>query len=102
MFGDQAIDYATFGPQVLALAREVLDEFSASRGREGEKLALMIVDRVNAIRDIVRRMREDLWPAIEAGELRIPIDRTFPLEQAAEAQAHMKANAHFGKIVLTT
>ena len=56
MFGDQSIDYATFGPQVLALAREVLDEFSASRGREGEKLALMIVDRVNAIRDIVRRV----------------------------------------------
>ena len=56
MFGDQAIDYATLGPQVLALAREVLDEFSASRGREGEKLALMIVDRVKAIRDIVARV----------------------------------------------
>jgi NADPH2:quinone reductase len=53
------------------------------------------------IREIVRRMREDLWPAVEAGELRVPIDRTFPLDQAAEAQAHMKANAHFGKIVLT-
>lgn len=56
MFGDQSIDYATLGPSVLALAREVLDEFSASRAREGEKLALMIVDRVNAIRDIVRRV----------------------------------------------
>ena len=55
MFGDHSIDYATLGPAVLALAREVLDEFAASRGREGEKLALMIVDRVNAIRDIVRR-----------------------------------------------
>ena len=56
MFGDQSIDYAAFGPPVLALAREVLDEFSASRGREGEKLAEMIVDRVNAIRDIVTRV----------------------------------------------
>lgn len=56
MFGDQSIDYAAFGPRVLALAREVLDEFAASRGREGEKLAAMIVDRVNAIRDIVRRV----------------------------------------------
>ena len=54
MFGDQSIDYAAFGPRVLALAREVLDEFAASRGREGEKLAAMIVDRVNTIRDIVR------------------------------------------------
>ena len=56
MFGDQSIDYAAFGPPVLALAREVLDEFSASRGREGEKLAEMIVDRVNSIRDIVARV----------------------------------------------
>jgi len=56
MFGDQSIDYAAFGPAVLALAREVLDEFVASRGREGEKLAVTIVDRVNAMRDIVRRV----------------------------------------------
>jgi len=54
MFGDQSIDFAAMGPQVLGLARQVLDEFSASRGREGEKLAAMIVDRVNAMRDIVR------------------------------------------------
>jgi uncharacterized protein (TIGR00255 family) len=53
MFGDQSIDFATFAPQVLALARQILDEFSASRGREGEKLAATIVDRVNAMRAIV-------------------------------------------------
>jgi uncharacterized protein (TIGR00255 family) len=41
---------------VLALARTVLEEFTASRGREGEKLAEMIIDRVNAMRDIVRRV----------------------------------------------
>ena len=56
MFGDQSIDYAALAPQVLALAREVLDEFAASRAREGEKLAIMIVDRVRAIRDIVARV----------------------------------------------
>ena len=56
MFGDQTVDFAAFGPPVLALAREVLDEFAASRGREGEKLATTIVDRVNAMRDIVHRV----------------------------------------------
>ena len=56
MFGDQSIDFVAMGPQVLALARQVLDEFTASRGREGEKLAAMIVDRVNAMRDIVRQV----------------------------------------------
>src|SRR5215475_5236144 len=52
------------------------------------------------VRTIVKAARADLWPAIEAGKLHLPIDKTFPLSQAAEALAHMKANAHFGKIVL--
>jgi NADPH2:quinone reductase len=46
-------------------------------------------------------MRADLWQAVEAGKLALPIDRTFPLDEAAAALAHMKANNHFGKIVLT-
>ena len=45
--------------------------------------------------------RADLWGDVESGALRLPIDRTFPLDQAAAALAHMRANAHFGKIVLT-
>jgi len=56
---------------------------------------------VEEVREINRRVRVDLWGDIEAGRLRLPIDRVFPLEQAAAALAHMRANAHFGKIVLT-
>jgi uncharacterized protein (TIGR00255 family) len=56
MFGDQSIDFAGMAPQVLALARDALDDFSATRAREGEKLAATIVERVNAMRDIVRRV----------------------------------------------
>jgi NADPH:quinone reductase len=52
------------------------------------------------VREITRKMREDLWPLVEAGTLHLPIDRVFPLDEAAAAQAHMRANAHFGKIVL--
>jgi len=55
---------------------------------------------VDEVREIVRLMRADLGPALETGKLSIPIDRTFPLDQAAAAQAHMRANQHFGKIVL--
>jgi len=53
------------------------------------------------VREIVRLMRADLWPAVEAGKLSLPIDKTFPLDKVAEALAMMKANQHFGKIVLT-
>ena len=56
---------------------------------------------VDEVRAINAAMRADIWDAVESGTLSLPIDRTFPLERAAEAQAHMRANAHFGKIVLT-
>jgi NADPH2:quinone reductase len=52
------------------------------------------------VREINRLMRADLWPAVEAGKLALPIDATFPLEKVAEALARMRANQHFGKIVL--
>jgi NADPH2:quinone reductase len=53
------------------------------------------------VRQINRRMRADLWDAVAAGKLTLPIDRRFPLDEAAAAQAHMRENKHFGKIVLT-
>jgi NADPH2:quinone reductase len=56
---------------------------------------------VAEVREIVRAMRADLWPHVESGKLALPIDKTFPLDQAAEALAHMRANRHLGKIVLT-
>ena len=52
------------------------------------------------LNEVTRRMREDLWPAVEAGKLSLPIDKTFPLDQVADALAMMRANKHFGKIVL--
>jgi len=53
------------------------------------------------VREIVRRMKADLWGAVEDGTLALPIDKVFPLDEAAAAQAHMGANAHLGKIILT-
>lgn len=52
------------------------------------------------VREIARRMREDLWPALEAGKLRLPIDRVFPLAEADAAQQRMASNRHFGKLLL--
>lgn len=41
-----------------------------------------------------------VWPWIEAGKVRPLIDRTFPLDQAAAAHAHLESASHVGKIVL--
>jgi NADPH2:quinone reductase len=56
---------------------------------------------VAEVREISRRMHADLDGAVEAGELALPIDSTYPLEDAGAAVEHMRANAHLGKIVLT-
>jgi NADPH:quinone reductase len=55
---------------------------------------------IEEIRDINRLMRADLWPALEAGELRLPISKAFALSRVAEALEVMKANQHFGKIAI--
>jgi len=55
---------------------------------------------IDELREEVRRMREDLWAAVTAGTLHLPIDRTFKLDEAEAAQAQMRTNSHFGKIVL--
>ncbi|WP_375173111.1 zinc-binding alcohol dehydrogenase family protein [Pseudooceanicola sp.] len=55
------------------------------------------VDEVEVISKAVER---DLWGALEAGKLTLPIDRVLPLDKAQQALDEMAANAHFGKIVL--
>ena len=52
------------------------------------------------IQEINRVMRADLWPAVEAGGLSLPIYRTYPLDDIAEALSVMRSNQHFGKIVI--
>ncbi len=51
---------------------------------------------------LARKLRERIWPLIEAGRIKPEIYQTFPLEQAAEAHRLMESSQHIGKIVLTT
>jgi NADPH2:quinone reductase len=57
---------------------------------------------VAEVREIVRRMRDDLWPALSRGELALPLDRVFHLSEVHAALDHMRTNAHFGKIAMVT
>jgi NADPH:quinone reductase len=52
------------------------------------------------IAEVVRKMTEDLWPALEAGKLSLPIDSVHPFDALPAALEHMAANRHFGKIIL--
>jgi len=55
---------------------------------------------VQEIRDVFSAMRADLWPAIEARKLDLPVDKVFAFRDITKAAAHMAANQHFGKIVV--
>ncbi len=65
MFGDDTLDMETLAPACLALAREALEDFTASRAREGEKLAAVILERVARMRDLVREVAPRI-PAAQA------------------------------------
>ena len=64
IFGDQAVDVDTAVPACIALASEALDDFAASRAREGEKLAAVIHERVDRMRALVR----EIEPYISAAQ----------------------------------
>jgi NADPH2:quinone reductase len=42
----------------------------------------------------------DVLPLLQAGRIKLPVDRVYPLDRSAEAHAYMETDQHFGKIVL--
>lgn len=79
----KAGDPAALHAQALALLDEVLDEFVASREREGGKLVAAILERVDGIAAQAVQVRE-LIPVIRAGQ-RAKLDaRIADLAQAAD------------------
>lgn len=52
------------------------------------------------VREIARRVEGDLGSALESGKLRLPVDRVCSLDEAEAAQQRMRADQHFGKILL--
>ncbi len=53
LFGEESLDPATLAPVVLEMARVALADFKASRVREGGKLAVVVLERVARMREIV-------------------------------------------------
>jgi NADPH2:quinone reductase len=49
---------------------------------------------------IAAKLREHVWPLLEAGKIKPVIYKTFPLAEAAQAHTLMESSSHVGKIVL--
>lgn len=78
-----ATDAAALQAQALALLDEVLDEFVASREREGGKLAAVIGERIDGIARIAADVRT-LMPVIRAGQRTKLEGRLADLAQPAD------------------
>jgi NADPH2:quinone reductase len=48
-----------------------------------------------------RALEEKVWPLFAAGKIKVVMDSTFPLAQAADAHRRLETSQHVGKIVLT-
>ena len=51
---------------------------------------------------LIAAVETTVWPWIESGGVRPPIEATFPLDQATAAHLRLEAGDHVGKILLTT
>lgn len=51
---------------------------------------------------VVDGVRTGVWPLVESGAVRPVVEKTFPLEQAAQAHEYFDSGEHRGKILLTT
>lgn len=56
---------------------------------------------ISEIRAIFDEVKRDIWPAVESRTLQLPLDRAFAFDDIGAAFAHMEANRHLGKIVVT-
>ena len=56
---------------------------------------------IEEIHKIFDEVRKDIWPAVESRKLQLPIDKVFAFDDIGKAFAHMEANKHLGKIVVT-
>ena len=50
--------------------------------------------------DVIRRLRDEVLPLLADGRIRVPVEETFPLDQAQDAYERFAAGGKFGKIVI--
>jgi NADPH:quinone reductase len=49
---------------------------------------------------IARELEERVWPLLASGQVKVIVDRVFPLDQVAEAHRYLESGAHIGKVIL--
>ena len=55
---------------------------------------------MDELRAEVSNMRADLWDDVKAGRIRVPIDKTYPLEQAPQAMQALLERSVTGRVAI--
>jgi putative PIG3 family NAD(P)H quinone oxidoreductase len=77
-------------------------DLDALGGKRGSITATRLRNRTRESKAaIVTAVIDNVWPAVESGEVHPVIDRLVPIEEAAEAHRILESSEHVGKIVLT-
>ena len=50
---------------------------------------------------LICELEREIWPSFATGELVVEVDAVYPIKRVQEAHNHMRADANFGKILLT-
>jgi putative PIG3 family NAD(P)H quinone oxidoreductase len=88
MIGNQSSEKATIDPGLL-MGRWASIHGSVLRARPSSEKD-----------EIIESVLANVWPMIEAGQLRPVVDSRFALEDAAKAHERMQSSNHIGKILL--
>ena len=81
--------------------REGMLDLSALMKKKASIQGSLLRDRTPTEKaDIVAETHRIVWPLIESGSVRIPVDRTFALADVAAAHDYFDSGTHVGKILL--
>ena len=50
--------------------------------------------------EICAQVEANVWPLVAAGEITVPIDTAYALEDAGEAHRRVESGSHGGKLIL--
>ena len=101
---DYDVVYDTVGGETFVRSHEVLKQggiLVTMAGKPDDELAKQYsIKVIGQVTKVINEKLAKLAELLDKGVVKVNIDKVFPLDQAGEAQAYLKAGQHRGKVVL--